>query len=258
MSVMTLSREQKQELHDDGYVVVHALVPDEQIRNARRAINQSFGRGIDPERIAEFESRSFCPELRENSIIHDLLLTNKTLDIVEDLIGPNAVDQNDIHPQMAIRFPSLSDEVRPPSPHLDGMYTPTNGLEPGDIWSHTLLVGIFLTDVVEPNAGNFTAWPGSHHRYEKYFRDHGPESLLNGMPTIDIGEPRQVMARAGDVLLAHYELGHTNGPHVGVDPRYAVFFRVSHPQHGQQKWDAMTNIWLEWPGMTEIVAERQQ
>jgi hypothetical protein len=77
------------------------------------------------------------------------------------------------------------------------------------------------------------------------------------MPEVEIGEPRQLLVRAGDVLFAHYELGHTNGPHIGADVRYAVFFRIHHPDHEQQKWNAMTNIWMEWPGMAETVETEQ-
>jgi hypothetical protein len=250
---MTLTDEQKQAFYNDGYVVLPGLVPAEQVRHAKRAVNRSLGRGIDPHRITEYESQSFCPELRNDPVIWDLLRANESRAVVESLVGPGSIDPDDLHPQLAIRFPSAGDEPYDVRPHLDGMYTPTNGLEPGDIWSHTLLVGVFLSDIREENAGNFTAWPGSHHTYERHFRENGPQSLLEGMPTIDIGSPRQVMARTGDVLLAHYQLGHAAGCHIGADVRYTVFFRVTHPRHDTQKWEAMTDIWLEYPGMETVL-----
>jgi hypothetical protein len=246
---MQLTRDQKQSFYDDGYIVVPSVVPQEQIRAARKAINQSFSHGIDPARLDEFRNQSFCPELRDHPTIEALLLDNGTRDLVESLVGPGSIPPRPLRAQLAIRFPENEQAPVVGDPHLDGMYTPSNGLKPGDIWSHTMLVGIFLSDVTEDNAGNFTAWPGSHHVYEQHFRREGPQSLLAGMPDVDIGEPRQIHGRAGDVLLAHYQLGHTVGPHIGPDIRYTVFFRIQHPEHANQKWEAMTDIWKEWPGL---------
>lgn len=250
---MKLSAEQKKTFYRDGFVVVPGLVPSSQIKAARKQINRSFGQGIDPARMTEFRAQTFCPELRGDPIIWDLLRANATFDVVEELVGKGAIDPNNLSPQIATRFPELTDEVKEIHAHLDGMYTPDNAVNFGEIRSHTLLVGVFLSDVNEENAGNFTAWPGSHHIYEKYFREHGPDSLLNGMPKIDIGEPKQLLVKEGDVLLAHYQLAHCVGAHIGSDIRYTVFFRVRHPQHEVQKLEAMTNIWLEWPGMAEII-----
>ncbi len=71
------------------------------------------------------------------------------------------------------------------------MYSPTNGVKEGTIGNFTALVGVFLSDLPEPFAGNFTVWPGSHRLYETYFREQGPQALLKGMPKVDLPEPEQ-------------------------------------------------------------------
>src|SRR6185295_19555008 len=106
--------------------------------------------------------------------------------------------------QIALAFPQAG-PAAPPYPHLDGLHTPTNGVPAGEVRSFTLLVGIVLSDVAASGAGNLTVWPGSHRLYEAHFREHGPRSLLEGMPPVALPPPVEVTARAGDVVLCHYQ-----------------------------------------------------
>ncbi|HEX6970994.1 MAG TPA: phytanoyl-CoA dioxygenase family protein, partial [Limnochordia bacterium] len=103
-----------------------------------------------------------------------------------------------------------------------------------------------------PFSGNLTVWPGTHRLYEAYFREHGPEALLNGMPPIELPEPVQLTGRAGDVVLCHYQLAHGVAMNVSPHVRYAVYFRLTYSE--RQDWRApMTDIWLEWPGMRDVL-----
>jgi ectoine hydroxylase-related dioxygenase (phytanoyl-CoA dioxygenase family) len=137
----------------------------------------------------------------------------------------------------------------PPRPHLDGMYSPHNGVPKGVIQNFTMLVGVFLSDVTAPYSGNFTVWPGTHHIYEEYFRVHTPQALLEGMPPVEMPEPVQIIARAGDVAFVHYELAHAAAQNVSPYTRYAIFFRLTHVDHDSQVLDVMTDIWREWEGI---------
>src|SRR4029078_7199789 len=133
--------------------------------------------------------------------------------------------------------------------HIDGMYSPTNGVKPGTISNFTALLGVLLSDLPDENAGNFTVWPGSHLKHERYLREHGPQALMNVLPPLQIGPPKQLTGRAGDVILAHYLLAHAVAPNVSPPPRYAVFFRVTHVDHEPQRWESMTDAWLQWDGL---------
>src|SRR6185436_4122294 len=97
-------------------------------------------------------------------------------------------------------------------------------------------------------AGNFTAWPGSHYIYERYFRERGPRVLTEPMPELEIGEPVQLMCEAGDVVFAHYELGHTAAVNTADVDRIAVFFRVvlRDAQKKKAQWRYLTNLWEGW------------
>src|SRR6185295_3360722 len=83
--------------------------------------------------------------------------------------------------QIALAFPQAG-PAAPPYPHLDGLPTPTNGVPAGEVRSFTLLVGIVLSDVAAPGAGNLTVWPGSHRLYEAHFREPGPRRPALGVP----------------------------------------------------------------------------
>jgi ectoine hydroxylase-related dioxygenase (phytanoyl-CoA dioxygenase family) len=117
-----------------------------------------------------------------------------------------------------------------------------------------MVLGVALSDVTMPYAGNLTVWPGTHHLYEQYFRENGPQALLNGMPPVALPEPVQVLAKAGDIIMAHYELAHGVAQNVSPHPRFAIYFRLYHIDHDHYSQDAMTNIWREWEGMKGIVS----
>ena len=104
---------------------------------------------------------------------------------------------------------------------------PLNGVKAGTVYHFTALGGVFLSDVSEPFQGNFTVWPGTHRALAAHFAAHGTDELLQGFPRIAMPAPRQLTARAGDAILAHYQLAHGAAPNVGPHVRYAVFFRLA-------------------------------
>ncbi|MCZ8515276.1 hypothetical protein O9H85_23245 [Paenibacillus filicis] len=248
---MELTYQQKRSLLEEGYVKVTGVIPKIMVDRALRHINHSIGEGINVSDIPIFRARSYCPELQGEAPVSDLYNKTAVKDLVESLIG-SGLAKPVRSGQIALRFPSLQDPPNDPRPHLDGMHTKTNGVPEGKINNFTLLVGVLLSPVRGTNEGNFTVWPGTHHRYEQYFREHGPDSLLNGMPPIPLSAPIQTTGEPGDVFLVHYQLAHGVAPNVSPFPRYAVFFRVSHIDH-EKDWRApMTDIWLHWPGIREL------
>jgi hypothetical protein len=245
---MELTDEQKSELIRTGVTKLPGIVPREQAEGALRAINMSLGeQGIEPSELPIFRAQSYCPELVHTPVITDLYNSTGLKDVAETAIAADRV-QPITGGQIALRFPA-SRQPEQLNPHIDGMYSPNNGVPEGTIASFTALVGVFLSDIPHENMGNFTTWPGSHVRLQEYFREHGPQSLLNGFPTVEIGEPRQVTARAGDAVLCHYQLAHGIAGNASPLIRYGIFFRLSHVDHEALKWECMTDIWREWSGI---------
>jgi ectoine hydroxylase-related dioxygenase (phytanoyl-CoA dioxygenase family) len=242
-----LTGPQKAALRDQGYVVLPGFVPRVRYEAALTAINASLGRGLRPEDVPRFRATSFCPELQKTAVILDLFRETPASAAAASLVGGDGLERVTTG-QIALSFPT-DKASRPPHPHLDGLYTPDNGVPAGSVLSFTMLAGIVLSDVTTPDTGNLVAWPGSHRVLEAYFRARGPKSLLAGMPDIGLGSPEPVLARAGDVVLCHYQLAHAAGPNASPHVRYAVYFRLKRKGHDGQKWECLTDVWREWPGI---------
>jgi len=242
-----LNSEQQEALLRDGYATVPGVVPAAPLAAALRAINHSLGQGLPPADLPVYRSRSFCPELQRSPVILDLLRATPAWVLAESLLGEGRVEAVRSG-QIALAFPQTA-APEAPYPHLDGLHTPTNGVPAGEVRSFTLLVGVILSDVTGPRAGNLTVWPGSHRRYESYFRDNGPKSLLAGMPPIALPDPVEVTGKAGDVVLCHYQLAHAVGTNTSPHVRYAVYFRLKSRGHDGRRWECLTDLWKEWTGL---------
>jgi hypothetical protein len=250
---------QWEQLYNDGYVTLPGIIPLTKVEQALHAINRSLGEeGIDPARLPQFRAQSYCPELQRAPEIVGLFNDTALHTVAEEAIGAGQFLPVK-GAQIALRFPTTPgpEGPRQPTPHLDGMPTSTNGLSEGDIHSFTALIGVFLTDLPRPFMGNFTVWPGSHHQYEAYFRQHTPQLLLKGMPPVELAAPQQFIGKAGDAVFCHYQLGHGIATNISPFIRYAVFFRLTHINHQHTKWETMTDIWQEWAGLQTIAAGKR-
>ena len=239
---------QKRALIEDGFVVLPGIVDPERRARALRAIDASVGRGLRPEDVPRFRAQSFCPELQGSDVVLDLFRGSPAAEIAGALVGPAGLEAVR-SAQIALSFPV--EESRAPHPHIDGLSTPANGVPAGSVLSFTMLAGVMLSDARSAAAGNLVVWPGSHRVLERYFRERGPRSLQDGMPALDLGRPEPVRAGAGDAVLCHYQLAHAAGPNASPHVRYAVYFRLKRTGHDRAKWDCLTDLWREWPGIRE-------
>jgi hypothetical protein len=243
-----LEEAEKRALVDDGYVIVPGAVPRERVDAALRAINHSLGEeGIPKEHLWTLRAQTFCPELVGAPPILDLYTGTPLAALAEAALGAGNVPPPSTG-QIALRFPQVA-EPRDPYPHIDGMPGPLNGVEAGTLYTFSALGAVFLSDVPAPFQGNFTVWPGTHQLLEAHFRVHGTDGLQRGFPPIAMRAPRQLLARAGDVLLAHHALAHGAAANLGPHVRYAVFFRLFHRDHDPHSTAALTNLWRHWDGL---------
>jgi hypothetical protein len=241
---MSLGWFQKRRLLREGYLLLRGAVPAPRIAAVLKAINASLGdRGLPPDRLAEMRARTFCPELVRAPELLALYAETEVRRVAEATIGP--VDPPG-EGQIALRFPQT--RAASPVPHIDGMYTPDNGVPAGTLQHFTALAGVFLSDTTVPDSGNFIVWPGSHELLAAHFRQHGPASILSGLPPLGV-EPRPLLVRAGDAVLAHYALAHTGGPNLGEHVRYAAFFRLHHRDHARAGTRPLTEPWSQWEGL---------
>ena len=256
--VETLTDQQKRDFVRDGFLRAPGVVPPSLVARARRAINHSIGSGIDSADIRRLNAQSFCAELRDDPRLLRLATTPVVWSHVRALLG----DRRVVKPtgcQIALRFPLPEGTPRKLiGPHVDGYHTPDNGVpNDGVVRNFTLLLGIVLNDVPKPFHGNFTVWPGTHRRMERYFRDHGVNSLEGGsVGTLGLRLPKPVAVtgKAGDIVLAHYQVGHTASPNLSGDIRYMCFFRLSVRGLAHHRVESMLDIWRDWPVLQRFVA----
>jgi ectoine hydroxylase-related dioxygenase (phytanoyl-CoA dioxygenase family) len=75
---------------------------------------------------------------------------------------------------------------------------------------------------------------------------HGPDALLGlAQPQFELAAPEQVTGRAGDLLLAHYMLGHNMGGNVSPATRRVVYFRLRSETHAERWRDCVQDALLE-------------
>jgi hypothetical protein len=251
---VTLTPDQERALLDEGYLHLPGVVPRERVDAALGAINHSLGEeGIAKDALWTMRAQTFCPELVSAPPIVDLYRATPLRTLAEAAIGEVRVPSTG---QIALRFPQPpadpASPPRDPHPHIDGMPGPLNGVAAGTLYHFTALGAVFLSDVDLPFRGNFTVWPGTHQTLARHFAAHGTSELLTGFPKIALPPPRQLRVRAGDALLAHYQLAHGVAANVGPHIRYAVFFRLSHVAHDPRSTEPLTDLWREWSGLASL------
>lgn len=242
---MNLSHSQKQQLVDQGFVVVPGVIPPIMIEQALKMINHSLGQSPD------WKEHSADPAISQ--------LFNQTpaKTLIDSLIGEEMY-----HPirgaQIAPRYPSYIDPPPAPHPHLDGMLE----LDKGIVGNFTALVGVLLSDLDTDYAGNFTVWPGTHRSHEQYFHEQGgPDVMLteesfrtiHHSPNVPKGEPLQITGKAGDIVIVHFLTLHAAAINIRHHIRYACFFRVNHKET-RSDWRApLLDMWMHWPGLQDLV-----
>lgn len=229
----------------DGYVVFRGVVPQTLVATARDAIEHDLATAFDPAQRLTYEHTSYCPTLREAPPITDLLGCAAVQAVLASIFEPTRLRHEP--GQIAVRWAREVDRAIPMGAHIDGVPHPNNGLPPaGGIRNFTLLLGVYLTPIVRPFTGNLVVWPRSHHVYESYFRGAREAARHLGQPRLPLGEPVHLMAEPGDVVLAHYQLGHVATRNMGDVTRLAVYFRMALDDVAERSLHYLTDMFDGW------------
>jgi Phytanoyl-CoA dioxygenase (PhyH) len=148
----------------------------------------------------------------------------------------------------------------PPNPHRPGMHH-LDGFPPGPDGrpgTFIMLAGVLMSDQRRHDAGNLWVWPGTHLTHAEYFRKYGPDAFLaaGGYPPIRLPEPEQVTGEAGDLLLAHHQLGHNIGANTSPAVRRAVYFRIKRAGHDPRWREFLTDPWLDYDTVRDVQVRR--
>lgn len=257
-TTMQFTDKQKRQFIHDGYIVARQAVAPAMIEAARKLINHTLGdKGMNEADLPKLRAQSYCPDVRKAEAISDLFNQSSLFPLVESLVGVGRISRRD-GAQIALRFPGqLFKDPPPPKGHLDGLGSGLNGSQQGEYArGFTALVTVYLADVPEIDSGNFTVWPGSHVTVRDHLLKHGVEVLGNGQPRLDWPHPPvQVTGRAGDAVISHHQLIHTAAANASPNIRYAAIFRVHHVNINEFAGQAFTDIWHEWEGLHELLAQ---
>lgn len=240
-----LDKQQKQSFAEQGYLVVPRAAPRPLIDDARREVESIVAR--EPPSAGHLGPYSYFLASAGLPALRSLLYSSSALSAAESLIASGRFEVPE-QVQISLNVPPF-DHI-PGGPHIDGLAPPESDGRPG---TFTLLAGIFLTDQAAGQMGNLWVWPGSHLRAAAYFREHGPDSLLSSVPypQVELPEPHQVLGRAGDLLLAHYLLGHNIGGNTSAVTREVVYFRLSREGHRGRWRECVQDPLLEFEPLRE-------
>ncbi|WP_285900968.1 hypothetical protein [Frankia sp. R82] len=237
------------EFAERGYVLVSGLVPAELVAAAARAVDGLVSAA--PPGADVRGPHNYFPNATDVPELAALLTGGPAFDLAEMLAGPGTLEPPE-QVQVALNIPPFPH--RPGMHHLDGVPAGPDGRP----YTFTLLAGVLLTDQPDEDGGNLWVWPGTHLTHAEYFRTHGPDALVaaGGYPPIALPPPRQIRGRAGDLLLAHYLLGHNIGGNIRPRTRRAAYVRIQRRGHPTRWRDALCDPWLEYDGVRAAVSHR--
>jgi hypothetical protein len=252
-----LTDSQRHAFMRDGFLQIRDVVPMKLVNAALRRINHELG---IPGRMVDggVEGAGKLAGSVANS--PELLSLFSQCDAgayAEALVGRGKL----VPPrggQIALRFPELG-EPRDPT----GTEWHTDGMRQGRRHPFTLLLGITLSNVSEPLAGNFTVFPGSHRSLHKLLRDDGKldgfddecyraDSVWGDGTLPDLGVPVQLLASRGDIVLAHPNLAHRGGLNFSPDVRYQIYFRLKHVDHEALHVRAAQDLYVDLEGLHHL------
>jgi hypothetical protein len=234
-----LSDTQVSEFAERGYIVVPRAVPGDLLEEAARRIDDVTV--ADPPAEGKRGAHFYFLETKHEPALIAPLTASPAFGMAEQLAGRGTLEVP-WQVQVALNIPPYAH--RPGAPHIDAANAePAEGPVQG---TFTMLAGILMTDQLTGNSGNLWVWPGTHLAHAAYFRERGPQ-MFCAYPPIDLPTPVQVTGHAGDLLLAHYLLGHNIGGNFESEQtRRALYFRISSTDHASHRDQFLQDAWLDY------------
>jgi hypothetical protein len=196
------SADQWQEFTDRGFIAIPNAMDTDEARRYREAAEELISRYPDYDPAHAFRVANVLPE---HETLWELIDHDRHVGFPYDLYGEQLqLVQSDLF-------------VRPPGGivnqwHIDGpralpyrVFSPDLPLK--------LRVGYWLTDVPEPNMGNYVYVPGSHR--DVYEQEHSGVGEVQGQEVI--------CGKAGTMTVAHANVWHRIDPNLSDRTRITIF-----------------------------------
>jgi ectoine hydroxylase-related dioxygenase (phytanoyl-CoA dioxygenase family) len=226
------------------------VVPDMVVR-ALTLITEWYRTAMDQSRLADYTQRTFAPHLGNHPDLLALFTESGVADLARELVGdftPVTTTQVQIRVPAAVLTQNQPDKAM----HVDGVACPH--LDPAELRTFSLLVGVTLSGISDPAGGALRYVPGGHLRMAEWFRTEWSLGITDQTPPhIDMEQGTPFLAEPGDVLLMHHLVPHAVSRNDTTTPRIMAYFRVSHADHARRRLDALRDPWLDFPALTERV-----
>lgn len=244
-----LTRAQVRSFAERGYLVLSGLAGPADLDLADAEVGRLIAAAPAPD--GQAGHHFYWPGQAQSPALFALPAgTGGILAAAGELTGPGGVEIAFGQTQVALNIPPY--RHRPGRPHLDG-HQPGQA-EPA---TFTMLAGLLLTDQVEDDSGNLWVWPGSHHLHAAFFAARGAEAFAAaaGYPDVELPGPTQIHGRRGDVLLAHYLLGHNiGGNYRSQQTRRTLYWRLRAPGHAGRWRESLADPWHEYQGVSKVLS----
>ncbi|MCX4461159.1 phytanoyl-CoA dioxygenase family protein (plasmid) [Streptomyces sp. NBC_01340] len=248
-----LSQDELHQFVTDGALTRRSLIPERLLQPAARLVDTWMREEYDPSRLTGYTNRTFAPDLASHPDLLGLYHRSGLHELVAQLLHPAATAPVTTA-QVQIRLPDGADQPVK-AMHVDGVSCPH--LQPEDLNTFTLIAGIVLCGSATSDAGALHYVPGGHRRMARYFA----EDWILGQPAQtppDIAElaGTALTARPGDAVVMHHLVPHRVGRNTSPVPRVMAYFRIQHTDHHHLAQAALTDPWLEYPGLAGLTAQR--
>jgi hypothetical protein len=197
-----LTPEEKVGFKREGVLIRRGLVAPEQVDRAVALIDERYRQDLTADHIPSWTQRTFLPDLGSHPHLLTLFEETAAAQLAAELLG----DTNPVTTvQIQIRVPENAfPRVQQDKPmHVDGVSCPH--LDPNEMRTFSLLVGVILSDISDPRAGAPRYLPGGHHTMARWFTNEWSLGMTEQVPpAVDHQDGTPFLGKPGDVLLMHH------------------------------------------------------
>ena len=232
----------------EGFILKHDVLTEDQIHAAVEMVwdHMEVDRGDPSSWIGGGPITLPCAS---EPAISTTLHESPIFAMAEELVGEDRLAKA-THPSPHMNYPTGEDWSPPEVGHLDGYYTPTNGVPEGTVGKFFVGVSCYINEI-RHQGGGFTIWPGTHIQAERYFRTHSMLSIQGGgaKEAFDLPEPFEVTGPPGTACLWHGRLVHSGSRNSLSEIRMAWISRLRPTNLNDILFESPDDMWEHWYGV---------
>lgn len=249
----------QKEFFINGFTILSNIIPMSLIDNASKLIHYCYYSQINivPSNLVKshyaHNSVEFNGDIKSDVDLLALFNCTALTQIVQKLLGKNEFTLPDFATTI-VYSPTL---MQPAQIKIDGKTWFIEGFtNTGDFSPYTLLVGVPLSDMIEPFCGNICVHPRSHITLMESFKIEVEKkstlfSSLQHKEKPDIGNPVQILMKKGDCFICTAKCAIQYAANCSSKPTEIVYFKISHIDHNVMKNVALESVWVEFPSYIE-------